>query len=284
MRRSAFTLIEMMVVILIIAILVTLLSSAVVQVLGKKPEVETRVEISELTVALQAFMNDYQLSDPPPSALILREDLAYNLTVPLEAQSAKFLQKVFGKNLGAGGPIDWNGDGIQNGPWILEGEHCLIFYIGGIPNVAAQKSGSPAQPLGFNANNANPAAPQQPGQRRKGPYMDLPASRLVSSGNGGFVQLLDPWMLKTGPSPYVYYSSQGIMNGYSVADCQTVDTAGPYMTAPGQFTSPNTYQIISAGKDGRFGGGLWNPTAGATGAGADDQANFSSTRLGIGQN
>ena len=32
-----------------------------------------------------------------------------------------------------------------------------------------------------------------------------------------------------------------------------------------------------------FGGGIWIPSSGATGAGADDQANFSAKVLGAGQ-
>ena len=61
-------------------------------------------------------------------------------------QTVPFLQRVFGKNLNLqpappgpitkaniNGPgIDWNGDGmIDNADHILEGEHCLVFWLGG---------------------------------------------------------------------------------------------------------------------------------------------------------
>jgi hypothetical protein len=56
------------------------------------------------------------------------------------------------------------------------------------------------------------------------------------------------------------------------------------------YTFNNTYQILSAGSDGVFGSGgtvgggvLWSSSAGATGPGRDDQANFASSILSAGQ-
>jgi prepilin-type N-terminal cleavage/methylation domain-containing protein len=300
--RSAFTLVELMVVILILVILVSLLAGAALKVMSKIPEVKTRTEIAEMSVALQAFMNDYQLSDPPPSYLVLRENIAgYNTNNALDAQSINFLRKVFGKNLGAGQAyVDWNGDGANDGPWFLEGEQCLVFYLGGIPNTAAMKGGAPPGPQGFSTNNINPAGPST---KRKGPYFTFETPRLVASTSNtslGFFVYMDPWQVKAGPKPYAYFSSLGLNNTgylmnhtgvaqYPILDCGSI-SANPYWTAqnvngvPTQFTHSNTFQIISAGKDGTFGGGLWNPSGGAVVAGADDQANFSSTVLGVGQN
>lgn len=271
-KRSAFTLVELMVVVLIIAILVSLVSAAVAKVMIKIPETQTATEISQMDQALAAFMSTYNLSTPPPSVLYLNE------TSPLSTQSGPFLTRVFGKNLG---PTDWNGDGtIQpaNVTWTLEGEQCLVFYLGGIPNTGSM------QCLGFSTNNMNPAAP---GGRRNGPFMTFVTPRLVT-GNGGFFMYVDPWQSKASPfyttyggTPYAFFSSQGITNNYS-SDCPTIDAAGPYVTGTA-YTNSNTYQIISAGRDGNFGGGNWNPSNGATGAGADDQTNFSSKLLGVGQ-
>jgi hypothetical protein len=104
-----------------------------------------------------------------------------------------------------------------------------------------------------------------------------------------FYIYLDPWNSKLSPyfstlggTPYTYFSTQGINNQY-------LSTSGygatAYFFGSKQFYNPNTYQIISAGKDGNFGNG--NMIGGiATGypGGADDQANFSSTLLSLGQN
>jgi prepilin-type N-terminal cleavage/methylation domain-containing protein len=287
-QRNAFTLVELLVVIAIIAVLVSLSAAGVMKVMGLVPEVQTRTDISQMDAALGAFMADYQLQDPPPSKLMLREDLAYNLNVTnpnyaLELRSIQFLKRAFGKNLTA--PIDWNGDGKADGPWILEGEQCLVFYLGGIPNNSAIMTGSPPACLGFSTNNNNPAGLST---SRKGPYFNFLSSRLVlgtvlNKNMSPFFVYYDNWKPTSGVQmPYAYFSSNGTINGYTLTDCATI-SAAPYRDAAGNYTNSNKYQIISAGQDGLFGNGLWNPTSGAVGTGRDDQANFSSKILGAGQ-
>jgi prepilin-type N-terminal cleavage/methylation domain-containing protein len=304
-QRGAFTLVEMVVVLLIIAILASLVVSVTVNVTNQMTQAQTRTEISQLEVALRAFMSDYGLSDPPPSYLILNE------TSPLSTPSAAFLQKVFGKNLGAQGPVDWNGDGVLNGPWALEGEQCLVFYLGGIPTTPGLGGFSPQ---GFSTNNMNPA---MPGGKRKGPYYTFQVARLVpltsyNPAASPFPMYIDAWQVKlsknlVGPMPYAYFSSNGNNNiGYQQnnapfgvpQDCQSIKAYPYFITGatPTQYTNPNGYQILSAGKDGVFGAAGWipgsgvppvppsNPNAAGQPAGADDQANFSSTLLGQGQN
>jgi prepilin-type N-terminal cleavage/methylation domain-containing protein len=277
-KRAAFTLVELMVVVLIIAILVSLVSSAVVMAMGKIPETQTRTEITEMESALRAFMSDFNLTDPPPSSLTLLPNPSnYAAGDPNFA----FLTKVFGRSLGTQGPINWGG---TNGGGILNAEQCLVFYLGGINN------------QGFSYNNANPQP--IPGQRTKGPYFTFQTSRLVVDPTNiiapGFPVYIDPWQTKSGPyyatlggSPYAYFSSYGINNNYAT----TADSYGalPYFiigtSNPVQFTNPNTYQIISAGKNGVFGSSGWTPAGGVPigQPGADDQANFSSKVLGVGQ-
>lgn len=312
-KRSAFTLIELMIVILIIAVLVSLLASGIAKIMDKIPEVRTRTEITALAEGLQGFMNDYQLDQPPPSVLYLNE------AAPLSTASGPFLQKVFGKNLGS---TDWNGDGAiapANITWTLEGEQCLVFYLGGIPNTAvvnaALASGNPAitQCMGFSSNNMKPSYGSMVGEtmgRRKGPYyqfvsgtiMPPAATPVIQAGRlfpgvlwnknlSGFYIYMDPWQVKNPPAggvshplgtPYAFFSTMGINNGYTLT-CPNLAPLGPYAITAG-YTYSNTFQILSAGKDGVFGGGVWIPSNGATGNGADDQANFSSTILGKGQN
>ncbi len=254
--RSAFTMIELMVVLLIIAILASLLFSAVMRIMGGVPQVQTATEITQLSLGLQAFMRDYNLTEPPPSYLVLYENLAlYQGPNPIPnalqvQQSYAFLTKAFGRNLGSAsnGIIDWNGDGIPgngpNGPttpWILEGEQCLVFYLGGIPT-APWLSGF--APQGFSTNNMNPAF-NPPGipQQRKGPYYQFQTNRLVSMQSinplatspqnpQGLSPLhpvyLDAWQVKNRPYggnphgngwPYAFFSSRGLNNGYTITDC-----------------------------------------------------------------
>lgn len=284
-KRSAFTLVELMIVVIIIAVLVSLVSAAIAKVMDKIPEVQTSTDIAQLGVALQAFMSDYKLTDPPPSTLVLYE------TNPLQGPSAGFLQKAFGKNLGSF--VDWNGDGQANGPWTLEGEQCLVFYVGGIGGTQ-----------GFSYNPTNPAAPG--GSKRHGPYFTFQTNRLVplnptiNATASPFPVYMDAWQVKNRPYglkpghpqgwPYAYFSSNGYNNtGYTqgalgaLKDCQSIG-ATPYFTTTGQYINPNTYQIISAGKDGQFGTGNMATASSERPGGYDDQSSFSSTILGAGQN
>lgn len=289
-ERLAFTLVELMVVMLILGILGSLISSVVVMATGKLTESETRKEISEMEVALRAFMSDYGLTEPPPSYLFLNETAPLDTTAYDKGLSGAFLEKLFGKSLG---PTDFNGDGNTNGKYLLKGERCLIFYLGGIPNSTAVIGGAAPAPQGFAANNINPGRSPALSPKRKGPYFNFVTSRLwpqpqqVPYGWDGFFYYLDPWMTKSGPSyltvggsPYAFFSCAGIDGKYAI----TTDVgAYPYKTADGRYMNPNTYQIISAGRDGTFGNSLWDPSSGATGYAADDQTNFSSTLLGAGQ-
>jgi len=260
--------VELMVVVVIIAVLVSLVASAVMKVVGTVPQVETSTDIAQLATALEAFKSDFELTDPPPSVLILNE------SAPLSTASGPFLQKMFGKNLGA---TDWNGDGTIGGTWTLEGEQCLVFYLGGIGN------------RGFSFSKISPTPVT--GQKTRGPYFTFKTSRLVPltainpSAPSAFLVYIDAWQTKNNSKPYAYFSSSGINNAYG-AHCPSI-TASPYNDGAGHFANSNTYQIVSAGKDGNFAtNGVWAPSGGTakTNPGYDDQANFSSTVLGVGQN
>jgi prepilin-type N-terminal cleavage/methylation domain-containing protein len=270
--RTGFTLIELLVVIAIIAILVSLTTAAVMKVLAKVPQTQTRTEIGQMDQALATFMADFGLQDPPPSTLVLTE------VNPLSGPSAQVLKKIFGKNFAAGQTwIDWNGDGQQNGPWTLQGQDCLVFYLSGIP--------AGGNPQGFSSSQVNPAA-FTPGVKTKGPYFNFNASRLQMDTNvgGGFMVYHDAYWNKQ-PSMsnvYAYFSTMGRVGGYNGGDCSNIG-AHVYQNTNGSFPNANGYQIISPGRDGVFGGQMWDPTSGATGAGRDDQANFASGLLGSGQ-
>ncbi len=284
--RSAFTLIELLVVIAIIAILVSLTAAAVMKVLGKIPEVTTRTEISQLETALADFVSTYSLSKPPPSYLILHEDGAWNLSNPAELASLNFLKQCFGKNFAWNSPTDWNGDGtITSGGIHLQGQHCLVFYLGGIPAPLTSPNGC----LGF---STSPITPAMAGGDRKGPFYEFKTTRLVRDPTNNFFVYLDAWQAKPSPKPYAFFSTQGIMNGYNLytaaagGDCVGIG-ASPYLdglntaTKTPIYTYNTKYQVISAGQDGHFGSGVW--TGGAAGAGADDQANFAPSLLKAGQ-
>jgi prepilin-type N-terminal cleavage/methylation domain-containing protein len=269
--RPGFTLIELLVVIAIIALLVGLTTAAVQKVRLRGPEVQARSEIAQLETALGSCRADLGL-DVVPSRLVLREDGRYRSLGPNQAEYPKtvaVLQKLFGRGFNAYGPTDWNNNGrIDPGELILEGQHCLVFFLGGIPTAPGGTDGC----TGFNTNKATPAAP---GGTRSGPYFEFKSNRLRRDANG-FFAYLDPW----GGRPYAYFSATKAGNDYR-DDCPALGLA-PYFDLSRRFLNPNSYQIVSAGPDKDFGpGGQWNPATGygSGNAGSDNLSNFSQNAL-----
>ncbi len=114
-------------------------------------------------------------------------------------------------------------------------------------------------------------------------------------GNGKFPVYIDAYNNKAAPQPYLFFSGYGAEGGgnynkYGGPDTNMPVASGvlvqPYVTqvgpTPVQYASPGTWQIISAGIDGKFGpGGLWNPAGPVVPLqGQDDQSNFSPRKLG----
>ena len=258
----------------IIAILVSLTAAAVMKAMAKGPEVQARTEIAQLESALAACRADFGL-DTLPSRLVLREDGKYGSGGANQADYPKtiaFLQKMFGRNLNVFAPLDWNGDHQIGGEFVLEGQHCLVFFLGGIPTALGGTEGC----TGFSTNKAHPAAP---GGSRYGPYFDFKSSRLQRDANG-FFTYLDPWKAR----PYAYFSATKAGNDYK-PDCPTLGVK-PYFDLSLRFLNPNGCQILSAGPDQEFGpGGRWDPKNGYgwSTPGADDMSNFSRVPLGAPQ-
>ncbi|MBI1913634.1 MAG: type II secretion system protein [Planctomycetes bacterium] len=309
--RWAFTLIEMLVVIAIIAVLVSLTAGVVLRILGKGPETQRRSDISQLQADFAQFKVTFKLSEQPPSRLALRSNiLQYDMTDKLEKESKEFLVRMFGSSVGLTGKYDANGNPIPytlawagyqtdaNGNYIfdangnpipisfpqpmrLSGDQCLVFFLGGITD------GTPPTCQGFSSNSRNPTAL---GGDRIGPFYKFESNRLAPSN--GFYSYNDPY-----GRPYAYFSSYKTKNGYNRyynayqnSDCANLNV-WPYYSAKGKYHNPESFQIISAGKDTTFGctkSGLdpndpnptpWNP-GNTSGAFEDDMSNFYDAVLG----
>ncbi len=296
-KRGAFTLVELLVVILILVILVSLTAASVMKFFYEGPKTKVASELHQFDVAFQQLFIEYDKVNYVPSYLVLREDNNYNLSNPAELASVNFLKRMFGKNLSLSPatPIDWNGNGVPDvgKRFVLEGKHCLVFFLGGIPS----PPGAPNGCLGFSTNPLNPATI---GGTRRGPfYTQFDPSRLVRDANG-FFYYADAWTPKIGqpPQPYAFFSAYGVAGGYKnswglldqanlgaplLGDNPSLlyspappAALAPY-TGPGGWANNNTWQIISAGKDNLFGtGGAWRTAAAPYWEwNKDNQTNFS---------
>ena len=258
-RRSAFTLIEMMVVIIIIAIMAGLLLTALGGANTAASVAQAQTEISQLETAIAAFEQKYGVK--PPSRFVIPPSKDQT------GQSKAIARRIWSQIQGDGG-LDSNAT-----PVTLIGPECLVFFLAG----DFDRSGGTFAPLGF---NKNPRTPFATGGSREGPFYEFPAGRLQDLNSNGFPEFVDPL---DNSQPYLYLTPAGYKaqnnndpNNAVIHSGSTIPVA--YLQSANNFWKPKDYQIISAGLDGAFGnGGL---TTNLSGADEDNITNFSSGSLG----
>ena len=322
--RTGFTLVEMLVVIAIIAVLAALITAGVQVVRTRTVDATNANDINQLKIALENFKTKFGVY--PPSRVHLINSGTYNTALvagtttpqnPLDFESNRILSIMWPR---LAYPVDWSGGtGGKNTDWILDGDQCLVFFLGGIP------SASPAGVTGFSSSPTNPTAAVAQGGTRIPSFFAFQTNRLVqlpghAANSAPFFSYIDAYGTPTKPSVYAYFSTLKQANQYNpyysfpygatikaapVSDCNTIG-AMPYYAPPlngvAQFQNANSFQIISGGADQTFGstttnqGVIWNSAgSGATfnlqvgGAavpapfgGMDDRTNFCANILSAG--
>jgi prepilin-type N-terminal cleavage/methylation domain-containing protein len=269
LARGGFTLVELLVVIIVIAILLGLLLPVIAAAMRTARNAAVQAEISQLASALASFRSTY--GDLPPSRILLVESGNYapfinsnagvstidsnaspsDTTVSVLAQRSltalrKFFPKVVFSTSGQPPQVngtnfyyDFNGNGVMDGPYILHGHECLVFFLGGIPfqdpstgNFGVTGFGrDPVNPFS-NSLASDPRAPWSGAQNgmysgnRQSPLFEFVGSRLyldpnnvtnlngtASPGIPGYYDTLGNNTPTTTPGQplnfYVYFSAYG---------------------------------------------------------------------------
>ncbi len=308
--RVGFTLIELMVVIVIIAILIGLLVPAVMSVRRTARDVEVRTDIAKLEDAIAKFKVTY--GTEPPSQLTL-----YPAPAGWELSAVSRRHKGLIKQLWPQFDFAFCG-GLSDGtsfispklaaqPTVdLSGSECLVFFLGGLV------SGSSGAFSGF---SKDPQYPFGAGTTREGPFFEFNGSSITAATTAGdgawngrltdkdgdwFPEYRDP--LTQQQNPYLYFNgTNGYRTDFPTSPWHNTDnyggpaamsinnayysglnlTAAPAMSAPHK---PKGIQIISPGADSQYGiGGLFNPAMPSSLSNDSDRdniTNFHSGRLG----
>lgn len=310
--RSGFTLIELMIVVVIIAILIGLLLPAVNSIRRAARDAEVRSDIGKLEDAIAKFKVTY--GTEPPSQIVLYAAPADWEATPLAKRHKGAIKQLWPQfNFANCGGLS-NGTTFPSPPFppmtttlTLSGSECLVFFLGGMVNVT---SGA------FTGFSKDPIAPFGAGTNREGPYYEFQGSlntsagtiigdaswnrRLTDHDSDGLPEYRDPFPGQQ--NPYLYFNgvngyrtdwptspwhntdnyggpaTMSINNAYYTPSFNS--SAAPAMSAPHK---PKGIQIISPGPDGEYGaGGAFDPANGGALSlpQQDNITNFASGRLG----
>ncbi len=305
-----FTLVELLIVIVIVGILIALLVPAIAGAVRTAKNAQVTGEITALAQALEAFKSQY--GQYPPSRILLSEDGTYtvpnngfygtlqpnrgliDVVLPELAQRSRRYLQIFFPKLQPPTPQRWhdfNGNNQIDPLIYLEGDECLVFFLGGIP----YNSGTSFSTTGFGKDSRFPFVNQQAQSNRTTPFYEFRADRLLDFDGDGMPSYVDTLNGSSNNArPYAYFSAYG-NNGYDPNDVnfpgetyrnfnigyptrltsdpatapQTVGesvspgpnpyTSGaPFMTGnppKASFINGISFQIVSSGGDGVFGPG-----------------------------
>ena len=194
--RGGFTLIEILVVIVILAILVALLLPAINGARKRARIAQVKAEISTIEAAVAAFKADFGV-EPPGSIRLYSTGAGWNtpttgVNEQIRVRSRAYIRQLWPQfdfaNIG-GASLSANVD--------LNGAECLVFFLGGVTDPTGKTMN------GFSKSPTTPFA--QAGNNRLGPYLEFQTTRLVDKDGDSIPEYLDP--IPAQSSPYLYFSS-----------------------------------------------------------------------------
>ena len=209
-RRTAFTLIELLIVIMVLSILMALLLPAINGVRRRARVAQVKSEISTLESAIASFRAEFGI-EPPGSIRLFSTAAGWNTTGSTTAdETIRVKSRAYIRQLWP--QFDFNSASSTGGAsWTgykdLNGAECLVFFLGGVTDSATGTTMN-----GFSKSPTSPFA--QTGSNRVKPFYDFNSARLVDKDADQMPEYVDP--LPSQSSPYVYFSSND-GRGYATA-------------------------------------------------------------------
>ncbi|MBI1311351.1 prepilin-type N-terminal cleavage/methylation domain-containing protein [bacterium] len=262
--RAAFTLIEILMVVAILAILAALILPAVNNARLTAQYAQVNADMQQIGAAITAFKVRFGVE--PPSAIVICENPADWAT---EAVSRRRIKQIWPQFDFSKNRAGFDGKASTTTKVPLDGRECLVFFLGGMVD------GGSGALRGFSKNPSDPFLLDN--GTRDGPFLEInggfdpstgrPTGRLVDSDGDGAPELVDT--LNSQTQPYLYFSSYGGA-GYQVTD--NGSSFSPYFRDAGRSDPYNSdgYQLISPGMDNAYGSGGPLDTEDANGNGTLD--------------
>lgn len=232
-NRQAFTLVELLVVIVIIGILMALLVPAVGGALNAANNARMGIEVASLAQAVEAYRTQYQ-AYPPDFALNSNPDKAQ-----IDAHLAR--------NFRWRNPNDTTALGDLR---ILDPSEALVFWLSGF-------SGDEKLPL----SGRKQISPEWKAVKGQKPFFEFDQTRLDDKDGDGYPE----YYPEGSEMPYVYlmHENYGKKNGelFTANEARILNdnvrirayAAELQGTAVKRFAEAEKFQIICAGQDGAYG-------------------------------
>ncbi len=209
-NRAGFTLLELMIVIVIIAILMALLLPAVNSIRRTARDTEVRSDISRLEQSITQFKLVYGI-EPPSQITLYAVPAAWDATVNSK-RSKGLIRQLWPKfDFGTCGGAAPTGVSfpLLGAPAVIDlnGAECLVFFLGGmIDNTSGGF-------VGFSKNPVQPFAVASGSGSREGPFFEFKGAkngtawkgRLVDVDNDEVPEYMDTLPQQT--KPYAYFRS-----------------------------------------------------------------------------